>query len=648
MLYGKKMIALCTSRVYDVQVNEFVRTLNGLLDHKKYILFIFNINNDMYWESGNVNAGTSVYSLIDFAVTDVVIIMDEKIKSEVVSERIASAAKAHSVPVIHTDGNCKDDDGIYINFDFDKGFEMIVRHVIQEHGVRRPHLIAGFRDNPFSDARIEIFKKVIAENGIAFTEDMISYGNFWAKPAAEATLKLIESGRMPEAILCANDFMALGVCGTLAEKGIRVPEDVIVTGFDGYDEIYFSMPKISSVRCGNDTMARVVFDTLRELLEDGALPGSLPGQRGGAGQKAGNRMPAGRIMVAPELVKNGSCGCPDSEPPADVFGKLNASFYRYQDDIRQMFNISELVQMSDSFERIASYMKDDHLLHTCCIINKSCLSRVDDYFGPESIGGEKCFEAERILLYDHNAGVYEPQPIGNSLLAPNLEKMTEGEYPLIFTAVTYMDKPIGYVCFSYNSCEMPDYAKTFQISTALGIGLGGYIIRQYQLYLNEKVEEMYKNDFLTRLYNRNGFFAAFQTLRAERRYEGQTVTLISSDLDGLKYINDQFGHDAGDAAIKAVADALRNACPEGSLCVRFGGDEMAALIFGDCSAGEIMTRIERDLDRFNADSGHAYTVRASCGFCTAVLDENFHFDDVAKLADENMYRIKRSRKAAAE
>ena len=650
MLYGKKVIALCTSRVYDAQVNEFIRTLNSLLDHRKYILFIFSINNDMYWEDNNVNAGTSVYSLIDFSVTDVVIIMDEKIKSKPVSGKIAADAKACSVPVIHLDKDGDGDgDGICINFDFEKGFELIVRHVIEEHAVRRVHLIAGFRDNPFSDARVEVFKKVTIENGIPFTDDMVSYGNFWAKPAAEAALKLVENGRLPEAIICANDVMALGVCAALAEKGIRVPEDVIVTGFDGYDEIYFSMPKISSVRCGNDTMAGVVFDTLMGLFEDsGSAENMFEDRRRMKGSLADNMrtgsMPSGRIMVTPELVLNGSCGCPDSEPPADVYGRMNAGFYRYQDDIRRMFNISEVVQMSDSFEKIAEYMKDDLLLDTCCIINRSCLCRENDYFSAESISMGKRFEEERILLYDHNSDTYDLRPIGGSSLAPNLQKLSEREYPVIFTSITYMDKPIGYVCFSYNSCEMPDYSKTFQISTALGIGLGGFIIRQYQRYLNEKVEEMYKNDFLTQLYNRNGFFAAFQDFKEKRAYEGQVVSLFSADLDGLKYINDHFGHDAGDVAIKAVADALRTSCPEGSLCARFGGDEMIALVFGNSPAGEIAAEIEKHLDRFNAEAGLDYTVSASCGYCTAFFDESFDFDYISKLADENMYKIKKNRK----
>lgn len=621
MLYGKKLIALCTSRVYDAQVNEFINALNSLLTDKNCVLLVFSINNDMYWEDNNINAGTSVFSLIDFNTIDAVIIMDEKIKSHTVSEKISSAANMHSVPVITIDGKGS---GISICFDFEKGFEKIVRHVIEDHAVRRPHFIAGLKDNPFSDKRIEIFREVITENGIPFDSSMVSYGDFWAKPAAEAVQNIIDNGSLPQAFICANDIMAISVCETLLKNGVKVPDDVLVTGFDGLDEIYFSNPKLSSVQCSSVTMAKAVFDALSDIFLKNITKGNM--------------------IVEPDLILNRSCGCPEAEIPPEVFGRMKAGFYRYQDDMRLLFNISELMQMSDSPETAASCLHNYLLNDMCCIVNKSCLNVINDYFSSESIKKIKVFEEEMVLLYDYYSGSYKLKNIERSRLAPDLEMLIGRKDPLIFTSLTYMDKPIGYVCFSYSGCSVNDYAKAFQITTALGIGLGGYIIRRHQQYLNDKVEEMYKNDPLTLLYNRNGFYSAFEKLKTDPDHIGKKISIISSDLDGLKYINDNFGHDAGDIAIRTAADALKSSCPEGSLCVRFGGDEMLAIVFGDVPPEEIAERMYSYLEKFNADSGLNYLVNASCGTCSAVFDESFDFDRVSKLADENMYRIKNSRK----
>ena len=79
----------------------------------------------------------------------------------------------------------------------------------------------------------------------------------------------------------------------------------------------------------------------------------------------------------------------------------------------------------------------------------------------------------------------------------------------------------------------------------------------YQRYLSDKVRDMYKFDSLTRLYNRAGFNYEFSLMKEELSEKGGEITVIMSDLDGLKRINDSYGHDAGDKAISLAASALK-------------------------------------------------------------------------------------------
>ena len=85
---------------------------------------------------------------------------------------------------------------------------------------------------------------------------------------------------------------------------------------------------------------------------------------------------------------------------------------------------------------------------------------------------------------------------------------------------------------------------------------------------------MYQYDGLTNLYNRLAFLSIFNELKEEPSNIGKTMTIIMADLNGLKKINDTYGHVAGDQAIATVAKELKAACPYGSICVRYGGDEM--------------------------------------------------------------------------
>ena len=153
---------------------------------------------------------------------------------------------------------------------------------------------------------------------------------------------------------------------------------------------------------------------------------------------------------------------------------------------------------------------------------------------------------------------------------------------------------------------------------------------------------MYKKDSLTGLYNRQGFSNAFGKIVEDRNFWGKPITVIMSDLDGLKYINDNFGHAEGDNAIYTAAQVLKSACPEKAICVRFGGDELFSVIIGECDINFILKKIEVLLSEYNRNSNKEYAVVASCGSNTSVLDEKFDIKNALRIADEQMYNIKRN------
>ena len=117
-----------------------------------------------------------------------------------------------------------------------------------------------------------------------------------------------------------------------------------------------------------------------------------------------------------------------------------------------------------------------------------------------------------------------------------------------------------------------------------------------------------------------------------------------SDLDGLKTINDTHGHLVGDKAIKAIADALKFACPDNALLVRLGGDEMFALIPQECSEDEIRAGVKRYLDKFNETSDLPCKVASSIGFYLNPRGEELDFDQLIINADKAMYQKKIERK----
>lgn len=617
MLNGYKIIALCLSRIQDVSNIDFVSELNDKLSERGYRIFLFHISTDLYWSENNEDSEISVYELIDYSIVDTIIIMDERIKDRSVSERIISNARKTNIPVIIADGyyeNC-----VNVQFDYKAGFEEIVRHVITWHNPKKLHYMAGNRDNKFSDERKDVFRKVLEEQGIDFDESMVSYGDFWAKPTIKATLKLIERGNLPDAIICANDIMAINVIDVLKRKGYQVPKDVIVTGFDGIEEVHLTEPIITTGYCNYRMLAGLIADLITQEIINGDY------------------------YVMPTLMISESCGCTYSSKIniLESSNKLNSRFYRYQDDNRTLTQIAEKMQSCINMEDVPLTMENRVMNHMCCILNHRC---TDDSVNPV-LSQKKSFDDEMYLLFDANAKKpFRPTAFARKDIVPGLDMLLKQKYPLIFAELDFMNVSIGYVCFYYKNCDSMYYAKIPQIVNALNSGIGGLINRRYQQYLIKQIEHMHMHDSLTGLYNRFGFNKEFDKMVNRVKENKGIITVVLADLDGLKDINDNYGHVAGDNAIHTVANALKHSCPPNALCVRFGGDEMLAVIEGNYSIDLIREKMNRFLDNYNSIANNPYLVSTSLGILKMEGTNNFNFEALLKSADELMYEDKKRKK----
>jgi len=629
----KKLVALCTSRVYDPAIHGFIKELNERLAAENHSLLVFAINSDIYWEEDRQATEKYVFDIIPYDQVDCVIIMDEKIKSRKIAEKIIRRATRYQVPVVVSDGHYEG--ATCITFDYGKGFEKVVRHVIEHHGIRNVHMMAGQPDNSFSNERIDVFKKVLAENNIPFEDHMLSYGYFWADPCREAMREILKRERLPEAFICANDIMAINVSEMLIEAGHKVPDEILVTGFDGYDEIYFTSPKITTASC----------DIL--LLADATADAALKYLNGEAAED---------VQIAPEFIANESCGCPEHmEHPQILLNRFNESFYRHNDDNRVLHQITSNMQTSLSLGEMVSYLESYKTETLLCIVDRNCFDVENNYFLRTDLPE---LEKDFVLIYDsEHPEDYKQDTLSLPPTAPGhtedalsvpfrsrMLELAESKYPLIFNALDFMNIPIGFVCYFFRDYTITHYSGTINCTNAISTGIGGYVNLQYQRTLLDKMDEMYRRDSLTGLYNRIGFHNIFKKLRQKKENIDQPVTVIMSDLDGLKYINDHFGHAEGDNAIATVAQALKKACPETALSARFGGDELFSVIIGDCKPEFIMKRIDQYLSEYNDNAGLAYDVQTSCGSVTGILNDQFDITQALKVADDEMYGIKQKKR----
>lgn len=161
-----------------------------------------------------------------------------------------------------------------------------------------------------------------------------------------------------------------------------------------------------------------------------------------------------------------------------------------------------------------------------------------------------------------------------------------------------------------------------------------------------KLKEMSVTDELTGLKNRRGFFLlAEQQIKAANRRKTK-IWFIYIDVDGMKTVNDTYGHSEGDESLTATANILKNTFRESDVVARIGGDEFAAIIAsaGENSSGAILGRLQENLALYNAGVIKPYRL----SFSTGIIDcdpseETCSIEALLKKADELMYETKRGK-----
>ena len=159
-------------------------------------------------------------------------------------------------------------------------------------------------------------------------------------------------------------------------------------------------------------------------------------------------------------------------------------------------------------------------------------------------------------------------------------------------------------------------------------------------------------DELTGLLNRRGFFAMVGETRRRAQRAGAQILVMYLDVDGLKRVNDEMGHAAGDAVLVATGEALRLAFREEDVLARLGGDEFVALaVLGRCADERldrqaIEARFESAVQTKRAELGEDFAFAVSFGSLVVTSEELREIDELLARTDKRMYRAKHSQRHA--
>jgi signal transduction histidine kinase/DNA-binding LacI/PurR family transcriptional regulator len=172
----------------------------------------------------------------------------------------------------------------------EEGMRAAVRHLIQEHGYKRIAFLRGLNGQIDAEQRFQAYQDELKANNLRFDEDLVVDGDYTTDSGKAAIRVLLDERRLRvQAIVAANDSMAFGALEALQQRGVRVPDDVAVTGFDDLREAQVTGVPLTTVRQSFFTAGKRAMETLLKRINGDTVPQV--------------------IMTPTQLLTRWSCGC---------------------------------------------------------------------------------------------------------------------------------------------------------------------------------------------------------------------------------------------------------------------------------------------------------------------------------------------------
>jgi diguanylate cyclase (GGDEF)-like protein len=511
------------------------------------------------------------------------------------------------------------------------GFSRLLDHLFEEHGYRRPAFLAGPAASWDSNVRLECFKAALARHGIPWQSERVIHGDFRFESGAKAAAELFHVAcEPPDVVVCANDNMAIGLRQALVARGFD-PWRVAITGFD--DTVYsewFGNP-LTTVRQPMETCGAAAMELVLDAI-------------------GGTPAPAEPCHLPTVPVYRGSCGCPAQTGGTTAMSVANRYLNDALDSILTRDHLRNAEVTFSNFARvyvstgcIGGHDDESHLLERLGV-GSLCITTFEDAGSPSGAsrlhvawtGGQRLDLPAGGLAFDGREllpTAYLPRE-RSSLIVSVLEERRHG-HGLV---VCQYGVPIAALdSFCHHLTE-----------AMVSVGISQRLRRMNDELREAKarVEQLSMTDELTGLLNRRGFVELGRRQAAWCRREGHGFWVLFLDLDGLKAINDTWGHASGDAAIRGLGEAIRATFRGTDVVARLGGDEFIVLAT-DSGAESLSAALVRLADHAGRNGGPAsrpWRLEYSLGSVHSPTGDMRSVESLMDEADTILYAEKRRKK----
>lgn len=677
-----------------------------------------------------------------------------------VEEQIAFLKQFLNIPIVTL--YTKMDGYQSIIFDNQSAFMQGIRHLIVDHNARKIGYVSGPKTNVDAMERFDAYQKVLKETGIPYNEDYVIYGNF--EESSEKQIgAFVASHPELDAVVFANDRMALGGYRAFAKMGIKVGRDLLVVSFDNSSFAPSLTPPLTTVEANAAELSYKAIINAETFVKTGKLD---------------------NLKVNTHFIRRSSCGCRnfDFQTSSErlgishifavndkttmleqiyhyLFGKYaegeslrqikydistfieilceiieKKDFKTYWKDVIILFNqiISlplfhytsaeqfsdvlmslqhemramlenkdqyiELMELFSTFyrdmairnyqiihgqlddmeriSRIISKMtvdifrmnKDERLPYERTLDNLSSIDMRTAYLftftKPLHHPREKKFEKPDQILFrayyteEGAFGVPENQQLINTddiFINDHMPK--DRRFTMILSPLFSCEDLYGILM---SELHYENYRNLTPVAIQISVALKSLLLldqqnkmqKQFQETLTKMTEsniflsEISKTDQLTGLYNRWGFLEHVQATISNPINHGKEIMVLYADMDNLKMINDIYGHDEGDFALREIAAILKETFRSTDIVARFGGDEFVAFAVLGIPDYEavIKKRIAEITMRHNESANKPYPIEMSTGIYELLCEPAINISATLEMADKKLYKEKRTKK----
>lgn len=577
----------------------------------------------------------SILHIPNYDSFDGIIFASDTYISQELRQKILNRLKTLSCPIVEI--AVKDAYFPAVSLENNSMTEELTAHFLNVHRVLRVCFLGSQTESYISGLRETHYRKALKKQGITPAENDIYHCSYEESDVNRALDFFCQTGT-PEAVVCYNDRLALMFLAAALAAGYRIPEDIAITGCDDTPDGRNISPMLTTVSFPVYELGTAAVEKLLTLIRGGSP--SVPS-----------------FVNARPLIRN-SCGCSPAENANSIFftQELSARITSLENSILDSMNMSSSLQhvtdLDAGLDLLEAFVPQIAHCREFYLCLYSDWDSVSSHILALTNNEEAVADTGTILMkfaLKNGKRLPECSYCKKNLLPDYVYEASDCTY--IYIPLYFENKKFGYIALAYEDNRIDYQFRLVQWQMNINQMLQSICEAKRTGMLVGRLEDIYMKDALTGLYNKHGYNHLEEPLLNRAVSEDLPLTAFLIDMDGLKEINDTYGHSEGDFAIQVLGQAIESTADDGDLCARFSGDEFYILAAG-LSEKEVKKRVEAIssyLGNYNRLSGKGYEITCSCGYASALPTPGFtaeHIQKLFSLADKNMYLEKEKHHAS--